>query len=169
MKKISIVFILFLLAVSAYSQDSKPSPAVTTTSNANGVNITVNYSSPAVKGRKIWGGLEAYDKVWRTGANEATRFKVDKDVVINGKTIAAGEYALLTIPTEKDWTVILNSDAKQWGAYNYDEKKDVARFTVTPTKTDKITERLTFTASEKGTVPFNWEYVQFAFDVKAAK
>lgn len=150
-------------------KSKRPSPPATATANVSGTNITIDYSSPAVKGRQVWGELVAYDKVWRTGANEANVFTVDQDVTINGEPLAAGQYALFTIPTEGDWTVILNTEADQWGAYDYDDSQDVLRFTVTPSMTDSIQERLTFSVSTGGTVTFAWADLTFSFDVVPAE
>ena len=94
--------------------------------------ITLTYSRPNVKGRKIFGSLEPYDKVWRTGANSATVIKFTDDVKIEGHDIPAGEYGLFTIPNKNEWTVILNKTSKQWGAYTYKESDDVLRFKVKP-------------------------------------
>ena len=150
-------------------KSKRPSPPATTTANIGGTNVTIDYSSPAVKGRTIWGDLVAYDKVWRTGANEANVFTVDGDITINGTAVPAGQYSLFTIPTEGDWTVILNSVADQWGAYDYDEAKDVARITVTPEKTETIEERLMFAASNEGLVKFAWADLTFTLDITAAE
>lgn len=94
--------------------------------------ITLSYSRPNMKGRKIFGALEPYDKVWRTGANSATVIKFSDDVMIEGQNIPAGEYGLFSIPNPKEWTVILNKTSKQWGAYTYNEADDVVRFKVKP-------------------------------------
>ncbi|MEM8895919.1 MAG: DUF2911 domain-containing protein [Bacteroidota bacterium] len=150
-------------------KSKRPSPPATTTANINGTNVTIDYSSPAVNGRTIWGDLVAYDKVWRTGANEANVFTVDGDITINGEPVPAGQYSLFTIPTEGDWTVILNSVADQWGAYDYDEAKDVARITVTPEKTETVEERLMFAASNEGVVKFAWADLTFSMEIATAE
>lgn len=94
--------------------------------------ITLTYSRPNMKGRKIFGALEPFDKVWRTGANSATVIKFSDDVTIDGKNIPAGEYGLFTIPNKNEWTVILSKTSKTWGAYTYNEADDFARFKVKP-------------------------------------
>ena len=165
MKNVIIFSIALLCSVSINAQEKKASPAKTASADVSGNTVTIKYSSPSVKGRTIWGGLEAYDKVWRTGANEATTLEVTKDCKIAGKDLKAGKYALFTIPTKGDWTVIINSVPNQWGAYNYDKEKDVFRFTVTPKAAD-LTEMLTFNVEESGTVTFAWEKLTFSFDVK---
>ncbi len=103
------------LASTIWAQNTRPSPAATASGNVRGANITINYSSPAVKGRKIWGELVPYDKVWRAGANEATLITIDKDVQVEGKALPAGKYSLYALPGETEWTIIINSVTGQWG------------------------------------------------------
>lgn len=105
--------------------------------------ITLTYSRPNMKGRKIFGALEPYDKVWRTGANSATTIKFSDDVTIEGKNIPAGEYGLFTIPNKTEWTVILSKTSKTWGAYTYSEADDFARFKVKPMKVKDAIETFT--------------------------
>lgn len=92
--------------------------------------ISVEYGRPGVKGRKVFGELVPFGKVWRAGANSATKVTFEQNVNIGGKDLTAGSYALFVIPMEKEWKVMLNKDANQWGAYTYDEKLNVAEFTV---------------------------------------
>jgi len=105
--------------------------------------ITLTYSRPNVKGRKIFGALEPFDKVWRTGANSATIIKFTDAVQIEGKDVAAGEYGLFTIPNKNEWTVILSKTAKQWGAYTYNEADDILRIKVKPMKIKAKVETFT--------------------------
>lgn len=132
----------------------------------DGVEVKVEYGRPQVRGRAIYGDLIAFDKIWRTGADEATVITFSKDVMIAGNKVPAGSYSLFTIPTKGPWTVILNKVAKQWGAYKYDQAQDVLRFKVKPSKIDPI-EELTFEVNG-GRVKFSWETIGFAFTVKAA-
>ena len=92
--------------------------------------ISVEYGRPGVKGRKVFGELVPFGKVWRAGANSATKVTFEQNVNIGDKDVIAGSYALFVIPMEKEWKVMLNKDANQWGAYTYDEKLNVAEFTV---------------------------------------
>jgi len=110
--------------------------------------IQVVYSRPQKNGREIFGALIPYDKMWRTGANEATMVMLAKDATIGGESIEAGTYALFTIPGEDEWTVVFNSQASQWGNYNYDESKDVARFTVPSQETSSTVEAFTIAFKE---------------------
>jgi hypothetical protein len=136
-------------------------------------NITLTYSRPNVKGRKIFGETEPYNLVWRTGANNATTIKFTDEVTVEGNKIPAGEYALFSIPGENEWTIILNKTAKQWGAYSYDEKADLLRFKVKPVNTEQLTETLTMQFAEmsinSGTLHIMWEHsdlpIRFVTDV----
>lgn len=109
--------------------------------------FAVDYASPAVKGRKIWGGLVPWNELWRTGANAATRLEASRDFTFGGVAVPAGTYALYTIPGEKEWTVILNSKAEASGTRDYDEALDVARIRVTP-QAAGARERMTFFFSD---------------------
>ena len=148
------------------TKEEIPSPLKKVSGEISGVNVNMQYGSPGVKGRQIWGGLEPYNEVWRTGANEATWIEFDKDVMIAGEKVPAGKYSLFTIPTESEWTVILNQVWDQWGAYDYDETKDIIRFNVVPQATDSTVERLEFSVQDD--VTFAWENVSFSFDVEPA-
>jgi hypothetical protein len=128
----------------ATSKEVRPSPNSMVHKRVGLTDITVTYGSPGVKGRTIYGDLVPYDKMWRAGANEATTIELSTDAKIGGKDVPAGKYSLFTIPTEGDWTVIINKVSDQWGGYNYDEAQDIARFTVTPKKSDHPHERLKF-------------------------
>ncbi|MEM1054653.1 MAG: DUF2911 domain-containing protein [Bacteroidota bacterium] len=124
------------------------SPGACAATTLGGARLVVDYGSPGVKGREIFGGLEPYGEVWRTGANEATTFTTSEDLLVNGDSLAAGTYALFTIPRETEWTVIFNSVAEQWGAFEYDESADVLRVTATPAATDALIERFTISFEE---------------------
>ncbi len=105
--------------------------------------ISVIYSRPNVKGRKIFGELVPFGKVWRTGANAATVITFSEEVKINGETIPAGKYALFSIPAEKEWTVILNKNTEQWGAYTYKESDEFKRFKVQAQQINSAVETFT--------------------------
>lgn len=120
-----------------YSHDRKFAPQLIGSDPAM---IKIIYSRPSKNGRDVFGKLVPYGKVWRVGANEETEIKFYRDVMIDGKSIKAGTYALFAIPEEKEWTIILNSDLDQWGAYSYDEKKDILRFKATVSKPEAVIE-----------------------------
>jgi hypothetical protein len=151
-------------------KSQRPSPPATATGKVSGATITINYSSPGVKGRPIWGALVPYDKVWRAGANEATIFETDKDIKVEGKSLPAGKYSLYAIPGEKEWTIILNSQTGQWGVKQNEETsedpaKDVLRVTVKPRKAKSLQERLTYTVDKNG-FALNWENLEVPVSVK---
>ncbi|WP_461788761.1 DUF2911 domain-containing protein [Pedobacter sp.] len=138
MKSIKLIFVLFVLVVLGQNSQAQglklpqPSTTQTLTQDFGLGKISVVYSRPNVKGRKIFGALEPYDKVWRTGANSATVVKFTEAVKVEGKDLAAGEYALFTIPGKTEWTIIFNKGTKEWGAYTYSEANDVLRVKVKP-------------------------------------
>ncbi|MCU0382806.1 MAG: DUF2911 domain-containing protein, partial [Cyclobacteriaceae bacterium] len=134
MKKLVLLCALFISA-STFAQEKPASPKETVKGKVGDVNVEVVYSKPSAKGRKVMGDLVPFGEVWRTGANEATTISFDKAVTIEGQKLAAGQYSLFTIPGENEWTIIFNSDPKQWGAYKYKKEKDVLRVTIKPTKT----------------------------------
>lgn len=123
--------------------------------------FTINYYSPATRGRMIWGGLVAYDNVWVTGAHKATNIEFDKDINIGGTIVSAGKYAFFTIPASEQWTIIINKNWNQHLADDYDQAEDVVRLTVTP-QTDQIhQERLRYEIESKsdtsGNILVQWD------------
>lgn len=162
----SLLCLIATLTVNAQDDPSKrPSPPAQAKATVGGKTLTINYSQPAVKGREIWGKLVPYDKVWRTGANETTTIEFSDDVTLEGKPVAKGRYALFTIPTEKDWTIIINKGIK-WGAFTYKQDEDVLRVNVPSKKSDQFTERMTIGISPQGVVAINWADKQANFTVK---
>ncbi len=128
----------------------------------NGDSIKINYHSPGVRKRIIWGGLVPYDEVWVTGAHDATTIEFPKKVVINGKEIPAGKYAFFTIPNKKEWTIIINKNWEQHLASEYDEKDDIVRITVKPKKNEH-TERLQYFIEKNnniGKISVVWEKIK---------
>ncbi|OIQ15399.1 MAG: hypothetical protein BM557_11570 [Flavobacterium sp. MedPE-SWcel] len=164
-KKIAFLFIAILTTGIASAQGKKASPAATATGEINGANITIEYSSPSVKGREIWGGLVPYSKVWRAGANKATTFKTDKDIMIEEEKLPAGKYSFFVIPENGSATIIFNKDAKQWGAYKYKESKDQLRVQVKTKKSPKMNERLVYNINNKD-VTLSWDHLDITIIVK---
>ena len=168
-EKLIVPFSIVSEVTDVNSKEARVSPLASVRQRIGVTDVTVTYGSPEVKGREIWGGLVPYNKVWRTGANECTTIEFSTDVMIDGKTVHAGKYGLFTLPTENDWTIILNSDAGQWGAYDYDESKDVLRFAVSPQAIGHH-ERLTVIVNElsenSGTINIEWEKLKISFPVK---
>jgi hypothetical protein len=130
------------------------------------VKVTIEYGRPSVKGRKIWGDLVPYDKVWRAGADEATTVAFDQDVMVEGQRLAAGTYAFFAIPTAGGWTAIFNKTADQWGAFDYDAKSDALRVTVQPKAHDMV-ETLEYAVGAGG-FELRWEKLAVPVAVKPA-
>ena len=143
-------------------KSTRPSPPKVAKGIYKEAGVSIDYSAPAVKGRVIWGDLVPYGRVWRTGANEATTFETNKDLVIQGQTLPAGKYALFTIPGEKEWTWVFNSVWDQWGAYKYDESKDVVRAKGIPQASPVFHEQMIFLV-EKEKITLYWENLYVSF------
>lgn len=169
MKK--ILSVLFLTTITIFAQVELPrlSPNASVNQKIGYTNITVEYCRPSVHNRKIWGDLVPYNKVWRTGANEATTIQFSTDVTVDGNKIPAGRYSLFTIPDVKEWTIIFNKVDKQWGAFNYKEDQDFIRFKVTP-KENEFVESLIFYFSDitQNSVLLNiaWEKIKVSFKIE---
>lgn len=145
--------------------DARPSPLKRVTGYIDGVKTIVQWGSPSVKGREIWGMIVPYDEVWRAGANEATTIEFDQDVIISDKELKAGKYAFFAIPREGDWTIIFNTVWNQWGAFEYDEKKDALRFNLKPDNIEN-SETLEYGLDPDG-IYMTWEKIKLKFKVKA--
>lgn len=130
--------------------------------------FAVDYSSPGVKGREIWGALVPYDQLWRSGANAATKLTASRDFSFGGVAVPAGSYSLFTIPTKSTWTVILNKNATA-ATRDYDEKLDVARVTVKP-DSSPARERLTYlfsdTTDDSTRLDLEWEKLRVSVPIK---
>ena len=177
MRKILLITLSALFAFSMLAQTPatpafiypRPSQHAVLTQTIGVTDITVTYSRPGVKGRKIWGGLVPYGQVWRTGANEATEFAVSDDVTINGQPLPKAVYSLHTIPGETEWTVIFNKVNNQWGSFTYDQAKDALRIKVTPRKSAEFHEWMTFEvpkiAADSAEIELAWENLEVPFTV----
>jgi hypothetical protein len=132
--------VLFSSSLSYAQITPQPSSSQTITQGFGLGTINISYSRPNTKGRTIFGNVEPYDKVWRTGANWATVIKFSDDVTLEGNKVPAGEYALFSIPGENQWTIILSKKTKQWGAYTYAQVDDYLRFSVKPIKLQQPVE-----------------------------
>lgn len=134
-----------------------------TTGTIDGVEVTIEYGRPNVKGREIWGGLVPWGKVWRTGADEATTISFSADVMIGGEKLAAGTYGLFTVPGKDSWEFAFNSVAEQWGAYEYSAGKDVLRVTAEPREAEHV-EAMEFVI-DGSSVVLRWEKLAVGFEV----
>ena len=166
MKKIIGILLIFIATTNfAVGQKAKASPRESVSGKINAATITIDYGSPSVKGRKIWGGLVPFDKIWRAGANEATTFKTDKDIIVNGGELPAGKYSLFIIPNEKECIVIFNKKADQWGAYNYNQELDQLKVGVLPNKKSNSTEKLIFLVNNSA-ISLLWDNWEIALEIK---
>ena len=194
---VSLFAVLFVVcqAGSALAQDlPRPSQKASVMQRIGVTDVTITYSRPGVKGRKIWGdplpeqtakgeatlddeekrpanaAMVPYGHVWRTGANEATQFVVTDDVLINGQKLAAGSYSLHTIPTKDEWTIVFNGTANQWGSFDYDPAKDTLRVKAKPQWVNDNQEWLEYTfdpvTEDSAQVNIRWEKISVPFTVK---
>ena len=147
----------------------RPSPNATITQTIGVTDVTIDYSCPGVKERKIWGDLVPYDKVWRTGANEVTSITLSDAVKVNGNSLAAGTYGIHTIPQAKEWEVIFSGDTKVNDPSNFDAKKEVLRIKVKPVE-NSFTERMMFTFSDmtdnSAMINLIWEKIKVSFKIE---
>jgi hypothetical protein len=164
-KKIQLLFIALVTVTFVNAQNKPASPAATATGKINGATISINYSSPSVKGRVIWGELVPFNKIWRAGANAATTIESDKDLVVEGQKLPAGKYSFFVIPNEKECVIIFNKVAKMSGTNNYDEKEDQLRVTVKQQKADSSTESLVYNIN-KNSIVLSWEKWNIPISVK---
>ncbi len=203
-RNFSLLLIVLVAAVAVSSQVRPPTPRgsqkATVSQTLGTTEVSVTYSRPAIFGRKVYGDwpkptsgeatldngndrpkdapLVPWGHIWRTGANEATLFSVNDDVLINGQPLAAGKYSLHTIPgKDGEWTIIFNSDEGQWGSFSYDSKKDVLRVKAKAEWLAASSELLTFDidpdvpaklgdVASKGTVVLRWEKLRLPFTVE---
>lgn len=163
---LSLVTLITLTACGQGDKSKRPSPpAIATGTISSGAIITIDYSQPSLKGRKIGSDIAPYGEVWRTGANEATSFEVSKDVKVEGQALPAGKYGLYTIPGEKEWVIIFNKTWKQWGT-QYKEADDALRVKVAAGEAANENEKMTFVVDKSGKVSLLWGTLQVAFNVQ---
>jgi len=163
MKKFKLLFLLLLVTSITFAQES---PRKQATGKIGAATAIVDYGSPSVKGRTIWGELVPYGKVWRAGANENTTFSFDKDVKIGNTKIKAGKYGFFIIPNEnKEWVIILNSKNDAWGSNGYNQELDVLRMDVKPINTKTNQEALDYAIGEKEIV-IKWAKVKIVIPVQ---
>ena len=148
--------VTLLTFVGAQAQEKASTPR-TAEGLAAGATIKITYSSPAVKGRAIWGELVPFGKIWRAGADDATTFTTNKDITVQGQNLPAGTYSFFVIPGESESTFVFNKVAKQWGSYTYDDKQDILRVQVPSEQTSTLEERLVYEV-KANSFEIRWEY-----------
>lgn len=167
-----LLALIVLAADSSFAQLITPasSPKATLSQNVGVSEVVVTWSRPAVKGRKIWGGLVPYGQMWRAGANANTTLKFSDPVTINGKELPAATYGFHTIPGEKEWTLILSKDNNLNGSYGYKQENDAMRLTAVPVVIADHTERLAFDVAEltdsTAEISLSWEKLKVSFTVQ---
>ena len=173
-KRIAILtFFTLLFTVAGFAQmgGGKPSPAASASCDLGaGKSVKTKYSSPRMKGRKIYGGLVPFGEVWRTGANEATTFVASSDLVVGGKAVPAGSYTIFTVPTADKWTLIINKKTGEWGIpYTY-ESDELARIDMKVSKLPSPVENFTISYEKSGsgcTMNLDWETTRASIDISA--
>ena len=159
-------------AASGAGQDksSRPSPpAKAECKLAGGKGITIDYSSPRAKGRKIFGGLVPYGQIWRAGANESTTFVVASDVTVGGKPVPAGNYTIFTVPGEDKWTLVISKKTGEWGTAYPGPENDLARIDMKVKKQSAPVENFTIAFDQAGagcTLKMEWETTEASVDIK---
>ena len=165
-----LISLIFSLSIFAACQ-GKPSPAASASCDlGGGKTVKTDYSSPRLKGRKIYGGLVPFGEVWRTGANEATTFVASSDLVVSGKAVPAGSYTIFTVPGADKWTLIINKKTGEWGIpYKY-ESDELARVDMKVSKLPSPVENFTIAYDKAGsgcTLRMDWESTRAAVDLTA--
>lgn len=162
---VSLVLVLLLatgIPTKAQLDIPQKSPKANISFRVGVTDVTINYCSPAVRGRGIWGKLVPYDKIWRAGANEATTIEISTDITIAGKVLPKGKYGFFLIPAKDGpWTAVFNKVWDQWGAYKYDAEKDALRIQVPAKPITDVIEHLRYRITEKdienGMIVMEWE------------
>jgi len=167
--KLGLYLLFMALGHALIAQEQRASPLSIATSRYKDTYVKIVYSQPLKKGREIFGKLVPYGEVWRTGANEATEITITTDILLQGREIKAGTYSLFTIPNLNTWTIIINADLGLWGSYNYNSKKDVARFEVPVVHTETVAEALTIgidPRNDKADIFIMWDKTRVTLPVQ---
>jgi hypothetical protein len=165
-----ICTVLFTISAFAQMGGGKPSPAASASCDLGGKTIKTNYSSPRMKGRKIYGGLVPYGEVWRTGANDATTFVTSGDVTVGSTNVPAGSYTIFTVPNADSWKLIINKKTGEWGIpYKY-ESDELGRVDMKVSKLPSPVENFTISYTKSGggcTMNLDWETTRASVDISA--
>lgn len=159
------LFLSLAAVLSTTAQKKKASPAEISQGNINGATVAINYSSPSVNGRVIWGELVPFGKIWRAGANEATTFETDKELMVEGTKLPAGKYSIFVVPEKNEATILFNKVWQQWGANSYDAAQDAIKVKVKPVVREEKAERLLYTISSNEIV-LSWDNWDIPIKVK---
>ncbi|MDT8068456.1 MAG: DUF2911 domain-containing protein [Terriglobia bacterium] len=176
MRKSAVLFLVVLFCTSlVVAQQKAPllSPRKSAEHTfATGKKVTIDYGAPSIRGRKVMGGLVPYGKIWRTGANEATGFVTDTDLMVGGTRVPAGKYTIYTLPGENNWQLIINKQTGQWGT-EYSQAQDLARIPMKVESLDSPVEQMTFsfekTGPDSANLVLEWEKTELSVPLKEAK
>jgi hypothetical protein len=164
-----LTLITVVLSISSFAQ-SRPSPAASASCDlGGGRTVKTAYSSPRVKGRKIYGGLVPYGEVWRTGANEATTFVTSSDITVGGTKVPAGSYTIFSVPNADGWKLVVSKGTGEWGTQYPGADKDLARIDMKVSKLPSPVENFTISYEKSGsgcTMNIDWETTRASVDVK---
>jgi hypothetical protein len=169
-----VATVIAAVSVFIVAQDKKPlsPPGEATLKFADGKTVSIEYSRPSMRGRKIFGGLVPYDQVWRTGANAATSLKTDAALNIGGASVPAGSYTLYTLPSANTWKLIINKQTRQWGT-NYDQSQDLARVDMKVSQRSSPLEQFTISFDKSGagsaTLKLEWDTTVASVEVAEKK
>jgi hypothetical protein len=170
---VSLIMLTAIMAMAQQQPEDKskrPSPPATAEVTLKNKKITIDYSRPSLKGRKVGQELAPYGKVWRTGANEATALNTEIDLNIGGVKVPAGKYTLYTLPSEGTWKLIINKQTGQWGT-KYDESQDLARVDMKKSALPQPVEQFTISFDKKNentaTLNLDWENTRVSVEIKA--
>jgi Protein of unknown function (DUF2911) len=169
-KTIALLALFAFLAATACSAQ-RPSPAASASCDLGaGKTVKTDYSSPRVKGRKIYGDLVPFGQVWRTGANEATTFVTSSDIVVGGTNVPAGKYTIFTVPNADKWSLVISKGTGEWGTQYPGQDKDLARVDMKVSKLSSPLENFTISYEKSGsgcTMNVDWETTRASLDIKA--
>ncbi|HTL98324.1 MAG TPA: DUF2911 domain-containing protein [Holophagaceae bacterium] len=170
MRERAFLLLLAAAALPAQVKQIRESPAASVSQDLGLTHVEISYHRPAVKGRVIWGGLVPYGQVWRAGANEATTISFSTAVKVAGHEVPGGTYAFFAIPGKERWTLILDKEPKQWGAFDYKPEQDLLRFEAAP-EAAPMQERLDYTLEVKdqgdAIATLHWEKLAVSFPISA--
>ncbi|MFK7951991.1 MAG: DUF2911 domain-containing protein [Ekhidna sp.] len=150
------------------NKKERPSPLRADSTSVGDTSIKLEYSSPSVRGREIFGigsgYLVPYKSLWRTGANKSSSISINQDIIIDSTRVSKGTYSIFTIPDAKTWIVIFNKDSEQWGSTYYQDSLDVFRKRVGITRTKDLKEKMRFYI-KNDSLKFEWEYIRWGIPV----
>lgn len=174
MRKTIFTFVLIIVSLNSNSQENDyPYPSLSPKGNISqtvgNTLIEIEYERPSARKRQVFGNLVPWNKVWRTGAGHSTKIRFDKDIIVGGQRINAGNYSLFTIPNPKEWIIIINKDTTLYGSYDYNYKNDIARFIVIPNESNRYYETLNFDIEilpNDAEIFISWTNVQVSFHIE---